>query len=318
MRSARAVADRLLTVVAGLGVLCLLAAVAGPLFGAHVLFFRSGSMQPTIDTGSAALAIRVPVAEVAPGDIVSVRTPQGTRVTHRVVSRAGDSLVLKGDANASVDATPYRTATVERVVAHVPAVGYVVGWLTGPAGLTLLGLLGLGLLGLVVRPQLLGGEPSGTTADDAEPSGSRARRRRALLPGAGVLALVALSVVGPGQVRPGWAAPWTDPAAISGSTYAATVVGAPTLSCTVSVGSVRFDWTAVGSATGYRLHYGSGGATTEVVSSAVTTRTISLFGSGTFWVETLRAFPSVTWESVASNKKSYSITALVLASCTNA
>ena len=291
MRATRAVADRTLTLLAGFGVVCVLVTLAGPAFGVHALFFRSGSMQPTIGTGAMALAVEVPVSEVRTGDVVSVTTPQGSRVTHRVVSRTGEELVLKGDANAVADATPYRARTVDRVVAHVPMVGYVVGWLTGPLGLALLGALGLGLLALVVRPQVLAG--------------------------VAVLALVTVSVVGPGQVSPGWAAPWTDPVTVSGSSYTAGVVGAPVVSCTTGAASVRFDWPAVSGATGYRLHYGSGGATTEDVVSTVTNRTIVLLGSGTFWVETLRAFPTVTWVSGISNKKAYSV-ATVLVTCTNA
>ncbi len=314
MRAVRAVADRALTLLAALGLVCLVLALAGPAFGVHALFFRSGSMEPTIGTGAMALSVRVPVAEIRVGDIVSVTTSaSGSRVTHRVVSRRGDELVLKGDANAVPDAAPYRAATADRVVAHVPLLGYAVGWLAGPIGLGLLGVLGLGLLALVVRPELLA-----AAASVPEPVRAAHRgRRRSLLSGAGVVALVTVSVVGPGQVRPGWAAPWTDPVPVSGSSYTAGVVGAPVVSCTVSVGSVRFDWSAVASATGYRVHYGTGGGTSLPVGSGVTTYSVSLFGAGTFWVEALRAFPSATWESASSNKKSYAITAVVLASCTD-
>ena len=290
MRATRGVVDRTLTLLAGFGVACVLVTLAGPAFGLHALFFRSGSMQPTIGTGAMALAVQVPVSEVRTGDVVSVTTPQGSRVTHRVVSRTGDALVLKGDANAVPDATPYRTETVDRVVTHVPMLGYVVGWLTGPLGLVLLGVLGLGLLALVVRPELLAG--------------------------VAVVTIVTVAVLGPGQVRPGWAAPWTDPATVSGSSYTAGVVGAPVVTCTTGLATVRFNWAAVPGATGYRVHYGSGGGTLDV-GSAVTSYAITLLGSGTFWVEALRAFPSVAWESVASNKKNYSV-ATVLLTCSDA
>jgi hypothetical protein len=79
-------------------------------------------------------------------------------------------------------------------------------------------------------------------------------------------------------------------------------------------------WPAVPGATGYTLHYGSGGGTPEEVDSSVTSKSISgLLGSGVFYVQTTITYGgSNTWTSANSNAKSYSILLFLLSTCTDA
>ncbi len=142
--------DTALTVAAVCGVLCMLMATAALVFGITPLVFRSGSMAPAITTGSVALAREVPATQAVPGDVVSVVADNGTRITHRVVDvgePTGNSvpLMLKGDANAVADASPYVVTEVARVTIDVPYLGYVVAWLSTPtaiaAGVILTGWL---------------------------------------------------------------------------------------------------------------------------------------------------------------------------------
>ncbi len=93
----------LLDVGAVLGLLCILAALAHTFLGVSLLAFRSGSMAPAIETGALALAVERPVADLRPGDVVSVVDPDGVRVTHRLVEATSDGLLLKGDANPAPD-----------------------------------------------------------------------------------------------------------------------------------------------------------------------------------------------------------------------
>ena len=157
--------DRLLTLGAVLGGLCLAWAGAVLLLGLTPLVVLSGSMEPAIGTGDLAVARTVPVTEVREGDVVSVQADGGVRVTHRVVSAAplGDGsseLVLRGDANAAPDGQSYRVAEVERVWFHVPHLGRVVSAASGPGGTLLavgfvLAALGAAVLtrgGRQVRP----------------------------------------------------------------------------------------------------------------------------------------------------------------------
>ena len=182
----------LLTVGAVLGVLSVLAAVSFSVFQVTPLVFRSGSMSPAIGTGSLALARPVAVADIRPGDIVSVEDTRGTRVTHRVVSTevAGNTatLVLQGDANDDPDPTAYVVTSADRVVLSVPVAGYVVAWLEGPAGVFALGVV-VGVLALViVAPRRRGG-----------PGGRRRRTDVAKAIGTGA---VVLAVTVPGLLLP--------------------------------------------------------------------------------------------------------------------
>lgn len=155
-RRAAAVAKQVsLTIGAVAGVLCIAVMIAGFAFGVRPLVFLSGSMSPAIDTGALAIARNVPAADLDVGDIVSVPTPAGQRVTHRIVSVQHDdgsaTLMLKGDANQVVDASPYRVEGADVVLFSVPQVGYVLSWLASPLGLFSLGLYAALLVSVLVR-----------------------------------------------------------------------------------------------------------------------------------------------------------------------
>jgi signal peptidase I len=305
----RRVGDHALTLGALLGLAALLSATLGAALGVRPLFFRSGSMAPTIGTGSMALARSVPAADLRPGDVVSVVTASGNRVTHRVVgtrSVAGDTvLTLRGDANRVPDPETYAVDSAYRVFWHVPWVGYAVGAMLTPAGLF---LLGVGVAGLLVLAGRGGAGRSrsrgGRRARRAPPHRHRARR-------AGATAVAAMAVVA-GPAGPASAAPWTDPVTISGTTLTAGTVAAPTLSCgTLGILSVTFNWTAVSGATSYTLHYGSGGSSTTTTASTTITLVTAISG-GTAWVEANHNYGSTTWTSVASNTRSYTVAVVSL------
>jgi hypothetical protein len=264
-------------------------------------------MSPTIVTGSLALARSVPAPDLRPGDVVSVVTASGVRVTHRVVdveptpSSQQVALTLRGDANPSPDAERYVVASAYRVFWHVPWVGYVVGTALSPIALAAVGLLLLLLGGgrTVRRPRRRGRH--------AAPGRRRPRTRVAVVTAAA--ATVALTGSGPAA-----AAAWTDPVAVSAGTFTATTVPAPTLSCgALGLLSVTFTWTAVSGATSYTLHYGSGGATTSTTSNTSQTITAAISG-GTAWVVANHDYGSTTWSSVASNTRTYTVAVVSLCS----
>jgi signal peptidase I len=126
----------------------------------------SGSMEPTIDTGSVVLTQRVPVDDLAVGDIVMFQRPDGVdeQVVHRIAelepSEDGPIIRTKGDANASVDPWQVRPQEETALVARgsVPYVGYVAMATRTAVGqhtlLTAAGLLiGAGLVILMWRPK---------------------------------------------------------------------------------------------------------------------------------------------------------------------
>jgi hypothetical protein len=173
--------------------------------------------------------------------------------------------------------------------------------------------MGLVALALVVALLLLGGgagEPRvrRVAGRHAAPATSRHRTRKA-----GVVAAATAAVLA-GPAGSASAAPWTDDVAISGTALTAGTVPAPSLSCgALGVLSVTFNWTAVSGATSYTLHYGSGGSST--LSTTSTTQTIgTAISGGTAWVVANHAYGSVTWSSVASNTRSYTVAVVSLCS----
>jgi signal peptidase len=134
----------LLNVGAALGVVCLVAAGLGAVFGVTPIAFRSDSMAPAISAGDLALARTVSAGDVGEGDIVSVTDRSGARVTHRVVEveAYGSSirLTLQADDSEVPDAETYDVTEVERVFWSVPLLGYVFG---AAGGLVAIGIGGV-------------------------------------------------------------------------------------------------------------------------------------------------------------------------------
>ena len=97
------------------------------------------SMAPTLKTGDLVVVRAEPAYE--PGEIVAYRQPGdgGAIVVHRVVEIDGDRLVLRGDANETVDAVRPRSEDVlGRQILAIPHVGQVLGGAQSPPVVALL------------------------------------------------------------------------------------------------------------------------------------------------------------------------------------
>ncbi|MFC8932558.1 signal peptidase I [Rhodococcus sp. NPDC057135] len=165
-----------LTTGAVLGILCIIATALSFAFGIKPVVFRSGSMSPAIPTGSLAFVKSQPVSELSVGDIVSVTTSGGERLTHRVygidqLDNNLSSLTLKGDANNAPDSETYAVADADLVVFSMSRVGYVLAWLSGPIGIFAGGLFAGSLLMIAFRPAPRGeGPPNGGTPGEGIPN----------------------------------------------------------------------------------------------------------------------------------------------------
>jgi signal peptidase len=150
--------DIALTAAALIGVLTFVLTVICAALHVRPLVFMSGSMSPTIDAGALAFAQRTPIGDLKRGDIVSVITDKGSRVTHRVIAidrtGAAPELRLKGDANPIEDRDPYIVPSADRVLFSIPHVGRGVAFISGPQGFFLLGVFVTGLLVFAFRPGL--------------------------------------------------------------------------------------------------------------------------------------------------------------------
>jgi signal peptidase I len=140
-------------------VIGLLALTVGPrIFPYQALVVRSGSMAPTIPTGSVVFYHRVAADKVKVGQIIVFNRPgqASERVTHRVykidTGTTGRYFVTKGDANGSPDDWQVPAVGTGWVAGfHVPVAGYVLADLQSTTArllLLLIPALGLGLITL--------------------------------------------------------------------------------------------------------------------------------------------------------------------------
>lgn len=140
------IASWVLMVAAGLVALGLFAITVGPRFLPYqALIVRSGSMAPTIPTGSVVFYTKKDASKVKIGDIIVFSRPgvPNEKVTHRVVkigsSSTGRFFTTKGDANGAPDdwqVPAVGTGWVARF--HVPSVGYALVDLQSTTGRLLL------------------------------------------------------------------------------------------------------------------------------------------------------------------------------------
>lgn len=149
----------LILAFAAIVVIGLLALTVGPrIFPYQALVVRSGSMSPTIPTGSVVFYHRVAAAKVTVGQIIVFDRPgqAGERVTHRVVKISngptGRFFQTKGDANGVPDDWRIPAVGTGWVAGfHVPVAGYVLADLQSTTArllLLLIPALGLGLITL--------------------------------------------------------------------------------------------------------------------------------------------------------------------------
>jgi signal peptidase I len=144
-------------VLAGLVVLGLVSVTIGPRFLPYqALIVRSGSMSPTIPTGSIVFYRKTEAAKVKVGDVIAFSKPGDPteKVTHRVfklgASSTGPYFITKGDANGSPD--DWRVPAVGTgwiAVLHVPVAGYALVYLQSTLARLLLLVIPAILLGAI-------------------------------------------------------------------------------------------------------------------------------------------------------------------------
>ena len=107
-------------VVVLLGALLVVPALLVHFGGRTIVEVTGGSMSPTLEVGDVVLIRPLVVADLKPGDIITVDETDGGYVTHRVTSiNADGSIQLKGDANLFADSETRTPAQVLGVLDSV-------------------------------------------------------------------------------------------------------------------------------------------------------------------------------------------------------
>jgi len=146
-----------LMVAAGLVILGLLSVTIGPRFLPYqALIVRSGSMSPTIPTGSIVFYRKIAADNVKVGDVIVFTKPgdASEKVTHRVVkigtSGTGRYYITKGDANGTPDDWRVPAAGTGWIAwFHVSTLGYVLAYMQSTLARLLLLVIPAILLGVI-------------------------------------------------------------------------------------------------------------------------------------------------------------------------
>lgn len=137
----RSLGDRLLNLLLNLaavgGAVCIVLVILAVVFDISLILFRTGSMTPAIPQGSLAVVREIPADEVEVGDVVTIDREGKLPITHRVTSveQLGDGqaqIVMKGDANPTLDPEPYTVSTVRTVLLSVPGLARPVAAMNSP------------------------------------------------------------------------------------------------------------------------------------------------------------------------------------------
>jgi signal peptidase len=115
-------------------------------FGWQYNMVMSGSMEPTINTGGLVVSSQVSAGSIREGDIITFIL-EGEKITHRVIGiytgEDGNAYFeTKGDANNTPDLAPIPSVgKMNKVIFHMPYLGYVSNFFQGLRGLIVLYVL---------------------------------------------------------------------------------------------------------------------------------------------------------------------------------
>ena len=119
--------------------------------GLRLCSVESGSMEPTIPTGSLCIVnSKARYEDIEVGDVVVyIRKSDSKRIIHRVIEITGDGMITKGDANSASDGL---SVTAENLYAknlfHIPVLGRLSMAVRNTTGRIIIIILALGLLAL--------------------------------------------------------------------------------------------------------------------------------------------------------------------------
>lgn len=125
--------------------------------GLRLCSVESGSMEPTIPTGSLCIvSTRVEYEDIKLGDVVVyIRASDGKRIIHRVIEITEDGMVTKGDANNrddGVSVTKDPDNLFAKNLFHIPYLGRLPSLLRTPAGIAVIA----GIAVLLIFTEVMG------------------------------------------------------------------------------------------------------------------------------------------------------------------
>lgn len=134
--------ETLLISLAAFVILFLVASVLMPKFDYSMIIILSGSMEPTIGTGSVLISKKQ--ADYSEGDVITFRKMEDEIITHRIIKRLEDGTTFKtkGDANEDEDIfVTQKNSIIGRAMFTIPYFGYLINFSKTKLGIILIFIL---------------------------------------------------------------------------------------------------------------------------------------------------------------------------------
>lgn len=147
--------------------------------GHRPIIITTGSMRPTAPPGTLIIAGPVSGLDIVADDVVVMRRPGATPVTHRVVEIVDNdgvrAAITQGDANDFLDPAPYVLGETDELVArwYLPGLGGVVEWFGSGAGATALVAVVLVIVTSIALRRIWSGSDDDDSSGNAESDGGR-------------------------------------------------------------------------------------------------------------------------------------------------
>lgn len=129
-------------------------------FGIQPYVVESGSMEPTIKTGSVCfINQRAKFDDMQVGDVIAFKLDTGDFATHRIVSKTDEYITTKGDKNITEDnVVTTRANFIGKNIFSIPNVGFIIKGIQEPKGKIILGTVVI----VLILAAILIGKPSGS------------------------------------------------------------------------------------------------------------------------------------------------------------
>ena len=155
--------NTLMTLIIIIGILFIILYI----IGIEPFVVESGSMEPTIQTGSLSFINKhVKYEEIKSQDVIAFQIENGSKVTHRVIEITQEGMKTKGDSNELPDGTTIKEKDyIGKNEFSIPKVGYLVKAIQTIKGKIILGTI---IVVMLIAGFLIGEPPKGRHSKEDE------------------------------------------------------------------------------------------------------------------------------------------------------
>lgn len=129
------IADRCIDMILVTIILSVISIYIAQFYGIHPYIVKSGSMEPSILTGSLCMVdTHYDYKDVSVGDVIAFELGN-TMITHRVIEITHDGFITQGDSNDLSDGlTTTETNYIGKTIVSFPILGYLISWIQTKKG----------------------------------------------------------------------------------------------------------------------------------------------------------------------------------------